>query len=81
MDLKDWNESGLCDHDIARAIVKKWCDRIGIDFHPDTRPREYAPPMSREVAYDYDTDMFTLFELDLDPHAVVIEGFEARGWN
>jgi hypothetical protein len=54
----------------ARTIARKWAKALGYGFHPDTRGRDYDPPLSVEKAMEYEYDMGKLFSLAKDPYAV-----------
>lgn len=44
------------------AVARKWIERFGLGFHPDTRGPCYDPPLTVAEAAEYDADMDTLFD-------------------
>jgi hypothetical protein len=63
---------------LASVICRRWVAVFGMGFHPDTRGNDYDPPLTAEMAAEYDADMETLFGLGGDPYAPGIAAMEER---
>lgn len=61
------------------AICRKWVNRIGVGFHPDTRGKDYTPKMSPEWIKEYDADMELIFARAADPYECGIMAMEDAG--
>ena len=61
---------------LARQLAAKWVWRIGLGFHPDTRGKDYSPPLSAALIAEYDADMDTLFSINCDPYEVACDAME-----
>ena len=61
-------------------ICRKWVDRLGLGFHPDTPAADYCnPAMPTSEALEYEGDMDRLFDLDGDPYAAAMHAARAAG--
>jgi len=59
---------------IAAEISRKWAERIGMGYHPDTRGADYVTAFSAKDRTEYDADMETLFGLTgIDPYEYGLE--------
>ena len=60
------------------AICRKWFQRLGIGFHPDTRGADYEPAMSVKWVNEYEADMQTLFDTASDPYECAVMTLEGE---
>jgi len=60
----------------ALRICRKWVEKLGWGFHPDTRGADYRPALTSAEAVAYDADMARLFALPLDPYAYGVAAME-----
>lgn len=62
------------------AICAKWCRRIGVGFHPDTRGKDYSPAMEADEIKEYDADMKALFKVAADPYECALMAMADAGF-
>jgi hypothetical protein len=60
----------------ALRLCRKWVEKLGWGFHPDTRGADYRPALSPDEIAAYDYDMERLFGLPLDPYAYGVKALE-----
>jgi hypothetical protein len=63
----------------SQQIAQKWIALLGIGFHPDTTGRDYTPFLPRAMQIAYEQDMDQLFQMELDPYAVILTEMEMAG--
>ena len=62
---------------VAEQIARRWVERLGLGFHPDTPGTDYVPPLSPAEAEEYENDMTALFATAPDPYAVGLAAMQA----
>jgi len=65
-------------HD-PNVLARKWCAKLGLGFHPDTRGDQYTPPLSAAQVRSYEQDMRFLFQFAADPYATCVAEMESLG--
>lgn len=73
---KDSEKRGIDPH----AICRKWVQRLGGAFHPDTRGVDYTPALDADDVAVYDHDMESLFKAAADPYECAVMAMADAGW-